>query len=250
MLNFNKQKFYFYNKKTKLFGKKLINFDLINSTNSYACKFENKIANLKDKNNFIEKFNGTVIISETQSNSYGRNYKRWLSPSGGLWFTLILITNLNILDLENINILMAISIIEAINNNFNLDLKLKWPNDIYYEGKKLCGILSELNSIKNKKFLNIGVGLNVNNSFNETADDINNNDDDDNKKNIINKDLLNAISLIDILKLKNNKSNNEFINKEKLLSDILSCFEINYEKYLINKDMKNIFLKIKNQILI
>ncbi|MCL4386183.1 MAG: biotin--[acetyl-CoA-carboxylase] ligase [Actinobacteria bacterium] len=228
MENFNKQKFYNY-KQTKLIGKKLINFKTINSTNDYASKLENKIIKLNKNIDFYNVLNGTIIISETQTNGHGRNYKKWISPVGGLWFTLILYSNIKVADLEKINLIMAISIYEAIKSEFDIDIKIKWPNDIYYNGKKICGILSELNSFNDAAFLNIGVGLNANNSFKDLF--LNN---------------LEVISYASSLKEILNTS----INKEKLLCNILKNFEINYENYLLNKDMKNIFLKIKNSILI
>jgi BirA family biotin operon repressor/biotin-[acetyl-CoA-carboxylase] ligase len=228
MENFNKQKFYYYNK-TKVIGRKLINFKTINSTNDHASKLENKIIKLHKNIDFYNALNGTVIISETQTNGRGRNYKKWFSPAGGLWFTLILYSNIKASDVEKINLIMAISIYEAIKSEFDINIKIKWPNDIYYEGNKICGILSELNSHNIVTFLNIGVGLNVNISFKEFF--------------LKDPEIISyASSLKEIL--------NKYIDREKLLCIILKNFEINYEDYLLTKDMKNIFLKIKNSILI
>ncbi|MCX6346328.1 MAG: biotin--[acetyl-CoA-carboxylase] ligase [Actinobacteria bacterium] len=203
-------------------GKKLFCFKIINSTNDHASQLEDRVLKLKKDDNFLKKLNGTVIISEIQSSGRGRNYKKWFSPSGGLWFTLILFLKIKAVDVEKINIIMAVSIYETIRSMFGLKMKIKWPNDIYFEDKKICGILSELNSSSICSFLNIGVGFNTNIDFNKTSPE----DTPDTA----------AISLKEIIK--------DDINKEKLLACILDYFEVNYENYIKTGDLKTIFLKI------
>ncbi|HEY5501417.1 MAG TPA: biotin--[acetyl-CoA-carboxylase] ligase, partial [Candidatus Humimicrobiaceae bacterium] len=200
-------------------GKKLFCFKIINSTNDHASQLEDRVLKLKKDDNFLKKLNGTVIISEIQSSGRGRNYKKWFSPSGGLWFTLILFLKIKAVDVEKINIIMAVSIYETIRSMFGLKMKIKWPNDIYFEDKKICGILSELNSSSICSFLNIGVGFNTNIDFNKTSPE----DTPDTA----------AISLKEIIK--------DDINKEKLLACILDYFEVNYENYIKTGDLKNIF---------
>jgi len=225
---FNKQKFHDYCKAGNL-GKKIFCFKIINSTNDHACLLEDRALKLNKHESFFKKLNGTVIISEVQSSGRGRSYKKWFSPSGGLWFTLILFLKIRAIDVEKINIIMAVSIHEAIKSMFDLDMKIKWPNDIYFKDKKICGILSELNNSSTWSFLNVGVGLNVNIDFNKTS-----------YGNTL--DTVSATSLKEII-----KSN---INNEKLLACILEYFEINYENYIKTGDLKNIFLKIGSSICI
>ena len=221
MKTFNRQKFYNFCNAANL-GKKLFCFKIINSTNDHASQLEDRVLKLKKDDNFLKKLNGAVIISEIQSSGRGRNYKKWFSPSGGLWFTLILFLKIKAVDVEKINIIMAVSIYETIRSMFGLKMKIKWPNDIYFEDKKICGILSELNSSSICSFLNIGVGFNTNIDFNKTSPE----DTPDTA----------AISLKEIIK--------DDINKEKLLACILDYFEVNYENYIKTGDLKNIFLKI------
>jgi BirA family biotin operon repressor/biotin-[acetyl-CoA-carboxylase] ligase len=221
MKTFNRQKFYNFCNAANL-GKKLFCFKIINSTNDHASQLEDRVLKLKKDDNFLKKLNGTVIISEIQSSGRGRNYKKWFSPSGGLWFTLILFLKIKAVDVEKINIIMAVSIYETIRSMFGLKMKIKWPNDIYFEDKKICGILSELNSSSICSFLNIGVGFNTNIDFNKTSPE----DTPDTA----------AISLKEIIK--------DDINKEKLLACILDYFEVNYENYIKTGDLKTIFLKI------
>jgi len=221
MKTFNRQKFYNFCNAANL-GKKLFCFKIINSTNDHASQLEDRVLKLKKDDNFLKKLNGTVIISEIQSSGRGRNYKKWFSPSGGLWFTLILFLKIKAVDVEKINIIMAVSIYETARSMFGLKMKIKWPNDIYFEDKKICGILSELNSSSICSFLNIGVGFNTNIDFNKTSPE----DTPDTA----------AISLKEIIK--------DDINKEKLLACILDYFEVNYENYIKTGDLKTIFLKI------
>lgn len=221
MKTFNRQKFYDFCNASNL-GKKIFCFKIINSTNDHASLLEDRALKLKKDDNFFKKLNGTVIISEIQSSGRGRNYKKWFSPSGGLWFTLILFLKIKAVDVEKINIIMAVSIYEAIRSMFDLKMKIKWPNDIYFADKKICGILSELNNSSTCSFLNLGVGLNANIDFNkilpaDTSDTA-------------------AVSLKEIIK--------DDINKEKLLACILDYFEANFENYVKTGDLKNIFLKI------
>lgn len=227
MKTFNRQKFYDFCNAANL-GKKIFCFKIINSTNDHASQLENRALKLKKGDIFFKKLNGTVIISEIQSSGRGRNYKKWFSPSGGLWFTLILFLKIKAVDVEKINIIMAVSIYEAIKSMFDIKIKIKWPNDIYFEDKKICGILSELNNSSTCSFLNIGAGLNANIDFNKTPPG----DTPDAA----------AVSLKEIIK--------DNIDKEKLLACILDYFEVNYENYIKTGDLKNIFLKIGSTICI
>ena len=225
---FNKKKFLSLCK-AQYCGKEVICFKNINSTNDHAIKLEDKALKLNNCSNFFNKLNGAIIISETQKSGRGRSYKKWFSPPGGLWFTLILISRINPYDVKKINLIMAISILESLKNIFGIDLKVKWPNDLYYNQKKLCGVLSELNSYDEVSFLNVGAGLNANISFNNSPDSEN-------------SLAGNAISLKEILK--------QETGREEILADIIKNFEINYEGYMQSCDLKSIFLKIENSILI
>lgn len=225
---FNKQKFHELCNTDSL-GKKIFCFESINSTNDRASLFEDKALKLNKDDSFFNRLNGTVIISEIQTSGRGRSYKKWFSPSGGLWFTLILFLKINAWEVEKMNLIMAVSIYEAISSLFDLKMKIKWPNDIYFDNKKICGILSELNNNSSCSFLNIGVGLNANIDFNKTA-------------------LKNFPAGISVTSLK--ELTKSRIDMEKLLAFILESFEKNYEDYNKNKDLKNIFLKIDNCITI
>ena len=123
----------------------------VNSTNQTAINI------LKDNRHL------DWIVAEEQLNGRGRRSNTWSSPIGGLYATRILsdekigysnISQLSILA----SVVAAQTIEEVIGKNL---IQLKWPNDIFLEGKKICGILIESVFIENKFYLIIGFGINV-----------------------------------------------------------------------------------------
>jgi len=198
-------------------GKTMIHLYSVDSTNTYALniiKGINKIPQLPD-------YNGTVVISETQTNGRGRFDRKWFSPAGGIWMTIILQPDLKMQDLSKITLLTASSIAETLIKDYKISLNVKWPNDIYFDGKKLCGILSESEKVDDKTYLIIGIGINVNN----------NNCDDKNEN-------LNATSLKEIT--------GQQINRSFLIARILNKFETQYTFYSKTLNFKGIFKKIEN----
>lgn len=106
---------------------------------------------------------GTVVTAKTQERGRGRLGRRWLSPEGGLWFSVILRPKNRPSEITGLTLLAAVSITEAINAVCSIKAGIKWPNDILIEGKKVGGILTELTSETNQvKYVILGVGVNVN----------------------------------------------------------------------------------------
>ncbi|MFH0773928.1 MAG: biotin--[acetyl-CoA-carboxylase] ligase [bacterium] len=108
--------------------------------------------------------NGEVIISDLQTAGRGRGVKEWVSPPGGLWFSIILFpTNLNPDKLSLFSLIIGLVISKVIESQTGLYCAIKWPNDLYLKEKKICGILIESNiRLKSVEWLIIGVGLNLN----------------------------------------------------------------------------------------
>ncbi|ONN26521.1 biotin--acetyl-CoA-carboxylase ligase [Thermosipho affectus] len=130
-------------------GNKIIYFEKINSTNDYL------------KNSYKKLKNGTIVVSKIQTNGRGRLGRNWVSNEGGLWFSILVKRNL-----KKPNFYTKLSSIVILNvlKNLNINAKIKWPNDIYVNSKKLSGILTEAISFNNKiKCIIIGIGINVNN---------------------------------------------------------------------------------------
>ncbi len=109
-----------------------------------------------------------------QSNGKGRRGYFWSSPKGGIWVSILLETVLKLEDLFFFAMVSAICICETIEKKTNLKPKVKWPNDIFVNGKKIAGILLDVQTspenCKNKVI--IGLGINTNNDLNLTKSKI------------------------------------------------------------------------------
>jgi BirA family biotin operon repressor/biotin-[acetyl-CoA-carboxylase] ligase len=118
--------------------------------------------NLKAKELFKEGASSwTVVLAEEQETGYGRKGEKWVSPWGGLYFSIILPKG-KIKDLQTLTILTAFVVARAIKEEFGLEPLIKLPNDVLLNGKKVCGILTENVVGSDVKSSIMGVGLNTN----------------------------------------------------------------------------------------
>lgn len=130
---------------------KVLHFEAIDSTSTYL------------KNHYQDLDNMTFISADYQSAGHGRNNRNWKSENGtNLLFSLLILDKELISLFKSISLISAYSIIEilkeyGINNCF-----IKWPNDVYVNDKKICGILLEAVTKNEMECLIIGIGLNVN----------------------------------------------------------------------------------------
>ncbi|MBO8170741.1 MAG: biotin--[acetyl-CoA-carboxylase] ligase [Bacillaceae bacterium] len=108
---------------------------------------------------------GTIVIADEQTGGRGRLGRVWHSPPGtGIWMSLILKPNIPLKMAPQLTLLTAVAVARAINRvATDLDVNIKWPNDILINRKKICGILTELNAESDRiHYLVIGIGINVN----------------------------------------------------------------------------------------
>jgi BirA family biotin operon repressor/biotin-[acetyl-CoA-carboxylase] ligase len=116
---------------------------------------------------------GIIVIAEAQTRGRGRLRRQWLSPEGGIYFTLILRPRISPAYAPRINLMASIAVAATIRKLFELKAELKWPNDVLIEGRKVCGILAEMDAEMDVvNFVNLGIGINANTSitqFEETA---------------------------------------------------------------------------------
>jgi BirA family biotin operon repressor/biotin-[acetyl-CoA-carboxylase] ligase len=116
---------------------------------------------------------GTIVITEIQTRGRGRLSREWLSPEGGIYFTIILRPRISPAHAPRINLMAAIAVAATIRKLFGLKAQLKWPNDVLIAGKKVSGILAEMDAEMDVvNFVNVGIGINANNSvtrFEKTA---------------------------------------------------------------------------------
>lgn len=142
----------------KNIGRKIIAFEEIESTNLEAKKLA-----LKEKS-------GTVIIAERQTNGRGRLGRSWASSQNdGLYLSVIIKGDIPPYTAAQMTVTTGYCVCTALRKLTDIDLKIKWPNDIISGNKKLCGILTEMSSHgESIDYAVIGIGINVlNRSFDE-----------------------------------------------------------------------------------
>ncbi len=107
---------------------------------------------------------GTVVIAEEQQAGRGRMDRKWHSPKyTGIWMSVILRPNIPLIKAPQLTLLAAVAIVQAIEEHTNLTPGIKWPNDILINGKKVTGILTELQAEADRiNSIIIGIGMNVN----------------------------------------------------------------------------------------
>lgn len=112
----------------------------------------------------------SVAIAETQTKGRGRLVRPWYSRAGGLYFTIILRPNLPPEACFKLNFLASICLARLLRRRYGINAEIKWPNDILVNHQKLVGMLSESNISSNRvNYVNIGIGINVNNTPPETT---------------------------------------------------------------------------------
>lgn len=106
----------------------------------------------------------SVVVADRQSNGRGRLKRHWFSETGGLYFTIILRPVIAPALSFKISFSASLALVRVIRRLYDVDAKIKWPNDILVEDKKLSGMLSEMETESDLvKYINIGLGINVNN---------------------------------------------------------------------------------------
>ena len=134
--------------KPQSFGNHIIHIEETSSTNDEVW-------------NHMTNHNDIIVITDKQTNGRGRRNNKWFSlESKSLTFSIGLIKkNKN----NNLSPLIAsLAICKSINQLSSMNVKIKWPNDIVINNKKIAGILIESKMIRGNMILNIGIGVNVN----------------------------------------------------------------------------------------
>ena len=124
-----------------------------------SVKSTNDVAHMLIKKKSIKP---TIILSEKQTKGRGTMGKKWISKKGNLFLTIFFDISDKKLDFKKFAVLNAYLLKNILNKKFTKKIKIKWPNDLLFEGKKVCGILQETVINAEKKFLIIGIGINTN----------------------------------------------------------------------------------------
>lgn len=117
---------------------------------------------------------GTVVIAEEQLSGRGRMQRHWHSPkSTGVWMSIILRPKLPIPKAPQLTLLTAVAVVQAIEECTGLTPEIKWPNDILINGKKVTGILTELQAEADRiHSVIIGIGINVNQQLKDFPEEL------------------------------------------------------------------------------
>lgn len=152
------------NAKTEFLGKNIIYYKEIGSTQDEAKKLINGIAT-----------NGTIVLTNKQTNGRGTKENKWYTgEANNIAMTMILLPNCDIDKISGLTMLIAKCIVSTIKELYGYNLQIKIPNDVFLNGKKIAGILTQSSTIDKKvKYILIGIGFNVNeDSFNEDTSNI------------------------------------------------------------------------------
>lgn len=135
-------------------AKEVLYFDTIDSTNIKAQELAEK-----------GYLSGTLVVADKQESGKGRRGRSWVSPSGtGIFMTLMIKPDINPNNASMLTLVAALAVAKAITSVTGEEALIKWPNDIVINGKKVCGILTEMNA--QFDYINhivVGIGINVHN---------------------------------------------------------------------------------------
>lgn len=137
---------------TKVVGRHIVYRERVDSTNNVAKKLADEGAP-----------EGTIVVAEEQTGGRGRIKRSFLSPfAKGVWFSLILRPNIPPMEVSKMTLLAAVAVARAIRHHGLTDCGIKWPNDILVKGRKMVGILTELNGSAEKvNYIIMGIGVNT-----------------------------------------------------------------------------------------
>jgi len=138
---------------TERIGRNIVFYETVDSTQRLAHEMAHNGAT-----------EGTIVIADEQTGGRGRMSRQWHSPrQQGIWMSMILRPNLPPQKAPQFTLIAAVAAVQAIEEVAGLNPEIKWPNDILIQGKKMTGILTELQADPDHiHFLIIGMGMNVN----------------------------------------------------------------------------------------
>ena len=106
---------------------------------------------------------GTITIAEIQTTGRGRFGRKWISPKGGLWLSIILKPKIKPRESIKLVFLASLAVAEVLHELYTLDVQIKWPNDILINKRKVCGILIETSIVYDEiNYIILGIGINAN----------------------------------------------------------------------------------------
>lgn len=134
-------------------GRNLACFEETDSTNIQARRLAEQGA-----------AHGTLVVAESQTAGRGRRGKGWVSrPGSGVWMSMVLRPQIDPSRASMVTLVAALSVASGIGEVTGVQTQIKWPNDLVYGGRKICGILTEMSSEADSiRYIVTGIGINVN----------------------------------------------------------------------------------------
>ncbi len=143
--------------KTRIIGKELHLLSGVPSTNTLAMELASKGAP-----------EGTVVLAETQSSGKGRLGRKWISPKGNLYCSVVLRPDIPTHKAPLMTLMGAVAVASAIRTVCGVPAEIKWPNDILIAGKKVGGLLTEMSAEPDRiRHIALGIGVDVNMDLDE-----------------------------------------------------------------------------------
>ena len=138
------------NLNTKFLGKKVYYFNTIDTTQNFAMEIVT-----------MNNMNGTIIIAKKQTGGRGRMKRKWKSPVGGIWMSIIIHPKFSVSSTTLVPLAISLALCIAIEKTLKIKPELKWPNDVTVKGKKVAGVLVDASIVSNEiEYMIIGVGIN------------------------------------------------------------------------------------------
>ena len=138
---------------TQWIGTRLVYFDETDSTNTRARKLAEEGAP-----------HGTLVVADRQTAGKGRRGKSWVSPAGtGIWMSMVLRPSMSPMSASMLTLIAGLAVVRGVKESTGLEAMIKWPNDAVLNGKKICGILTEMSTeVECIRYVIPGIGINVN----------------------------------------------------------------------------------------
>ena len=147
---------------TEFLGNRIYYFNTIDTTQNFAMN----IASKKNED-------GSVVISKKQTGGKGRMNRKWKSPVGGIWMSIIIHPKFDVRYATLVPIATSLAICIAIEKTLKINTKLKWPNDVTVKGEKVAGVLINASMISNQiENMVLGIGINFKINPNELKNSI------------------------------------------------------------------------------
>lgn len=155
---------------------------------------------------------GTLVVAEKQISGKGRRGRVWHSPKGsGIWMSILLRPDIRPDKASMLTIVAAMAVYDAISSRVE-DCAIKWPNDIVIDGRKVCGILTEMSTeLDHIHYVVVGIGINVN-----TED--------------FPEDIAKVAASMHTV-------SGQYFRRSEIIADVCQAFEAYYERFIKTSDL-------------